>query len=248
MPRQLSVYLLPSLATAEDIAASTIAIIDVLRATTTICTALANGASEVIPCLHVEDAEEFAKQNPETLLGGERYGLRLDGFDFGNSPAEYTKEKVNGRRIAFTTTNGAKAMHECSSAQRILLASFLNYSATVDALAREAKVGIVCAGTDGEISREDVLLAGALADGLLTDSHNKDVTINDQAEIALDAWREAVRDSSQPGLLGQALRSSQGGRNMLARRQESDIDIAAQIDRYELVPELNLKTWRISVQ
>src|SRR5262249_5944787 len=126
----LCVHLLPSLTTPADLAGGLAVVIDVLRASTTICHALAAGAKEVIPCLEVEEARERANRYVpgDAVLGGERGGLRIEGFDLGNSPREYTPTTVGGRTVLFTTTNGTRAMRQCTEAARVVIGAFVNLS------------------------------------------------------------------------------------------------------------------------
>ena len=119
MTNQLNVHLLPELANPHDLAGHTSIVIDTLRASTTITTALENGAEKIIPCLTVEEARQLANDRPGALLGGERGGKPLPGFDFGNSPAEYEPNRVAGKTIVFTTTNGTKAMTRCMGSARM---------------------------------------------------------------------------------------------------------------------------------
>jgi 2-phosphosulfolactate phosphatase len=239
---KLSVYLLPALLDPQELAGKTVVVVDVLRATTTVIHALAAGATEVIPCLEVEQAHRIAPEvGALAILGGERGGQAIPGFDLGNSPAEYTREKVRGKTIVFTTTNGTRALLQCKSASCVLLGAFVNFSAVCRELAGADDIGILCAGTDGQITREDVLFAGAVVDDL---AGRRKCLLNDQAEIAADAWRAAVRVlTDRP--LGVTLRNSRGGRNLIEIGQESDIDLAAQLDRFDIVPQLNLAAWRI---
>lgn len=240
--RTLRVFLLPDLAGTEELSGRTAVVIDVLRATTTIVHALAAGAQAVLPCAEVEQARQIAQRlGGEALLAGERGGLPIPGFDLGNSPREFTPARVAGKTIVFTTTNGTRALLRSANATRILLAAFVNFSAVCRELAGHEQVAIVCAGTDGEVTREDVLLAGALVDDLTRGEppgpagRRTAWQLNDQAEIAADAWRTAVRLlTDRP--LGLALRLSRGGRNLIEIGQENDIDLAAQIDRFDLVP------------
>src|SRR5579862_6055151 len=127
----LHVHLLPALVEPEELAASTVVVIDVLRASTTINQALAEGATEVIPCLEVEEARRIAAGLPSglTVLGGEREGLRIPDFDLGNSPGEYRPDTVAGKTVVFTTTNGTRAMIACRAASRVLVGAFVNWSA-----------------------------------------------------------------------------------------------------------------------
>jgi len=241
---QINAHLLPALTTADELAGSVVVVIDVLRATTTIAHALANGATCVIPCLEVDEARTVAAGIEGALLGGERGGQPIAGFDFGNSPRDYTPANVSGRSIVFTTTNGTRAMMLCKQAQRVLTGAFTNFSAICDAISQHQQVHLLCAGTNGEITREDVLFAGAIASQMSEQHEN--ATLNDQAAIAAGAWRGCVCGLTSPSQLLQALRGSYGGRNMIDLGNDRDIEIAAEIDRCEVVPELNLQTWQIT--
>jgi len=242
--REIDVFLLPALVEPAGLTAKTVVVIDVLRATTTMVHALAAGAVEVAPLLSVEDARRLAEQiGDKAVLGGERGGVPIPGFDLGNSPAEYTPDRVAGKTAVFTTTNGTRALERCKLAKRVLVAAFANFSAVCRELTDENEVAIVCAGTDGHVTREDTLLAGAIVTDL---AREKQAQLNDQALLAADAWQTAVRlMTDRP--LGIMLRDSRGGRNLIDTGQENDIDLAAQIDRFDIVPELDLKTWRVRV-
>lgn len=255
MPRTINVHLLPALVEPHELAGRTVVVIDVLRATTTIIHALAAGAKEVVPLLEVEEARELARKlMPHAVLGGERGGKRIEGFDLGNSPLEYTPAAVGGKTLVFTTTNGTRAMLRCAQARRILIAGFVNFSAVCRELAGEEQIDIVCAGTDGHVTREDTLLAGAIVEECrpslrdvpsVNTARLGETACNDQAEIAADAWRSAVGALSGKDPLSAALRESRGGRNLIEIGHENDIDIAAQIDRFDIVPELDIAAWRI---
>ncbi len=253
----LSVHFLPALTCAEELAAGVVVVIDVLRASTTITAALAAGASEIVPCLEVEEARQMATrmradatQIAAPVLGGERGGLPIDGFDLGNSPREYTAETVWKRSIVFTTTNGTQAMRLCTAAQRVLIGSFVNYSATLALLTGERPIHLLCAGTRGKVTREDVLFAGALADRIASGAVAED-DLNDEARIARDAWRQSMEGIAMTGKranqkLVEVLRWCQGGRNLMNVGLDRDIADVAEIDRYDFVPELDLKSWRIT--
>lgn len=140
-------------------------VIDVLRATSVITTALANGARSVIPVTTVEEAQRrfAACDAASTLKGGERNSIKIDGFDLGNSPLEYKKTVVAGKDIVFTTTNGTQALNGVQGANEVVLACFRNMAAVADYLLRVQKdVVIVCAGTRGQFSLDDGLCAGRL--------------------------------------------------------------------------------------
>ena len=148
----INVHALPTLVTPDEIAGGVVVVIDVLRATTTIIHALEAGAVEVIPCLEVDEARAIAATMPrsEFVLGGERGGLQIEGFDLGNSPLEYEPEAVEGRTVIFTTTNGTRAMHQCRLAERALLGAFVNASAVVDQVAECPRVHLLCSGSGGK--------------------------------------------------------------------------------------------------
>jgi 2-phosphosulfolactate phosphatase len=236
----------------DELHQATAVVIDLLRASTTICFALAAGAREIIPCLEVDEARRLAAGiAPWPLLGGERGGVQIEGFDLGNSPDEYRPEKVAGRTIVFTTTNGTKAMLACRGARRVLIGSFVNLSAVCAQLNPNQPTHLICAGTESRITREDVLCAGAIVDRLTTWELVIARDLNDEARIARDAWRETMRglEIDDPGAietLARTLRDTRGGRNLVALGLERDIDAAAQIDRFPIVPELDTKSWHIS--
>ena len=248
----LHVHFLPALTSPEELAGGSVLVIDVLRASTTITHALANGAAEVIPCLEVDEARQIAAELTvgTAVLGGERGGLPIEGFHFGNSPIDYTRRKVEGKTVVFTTTNGTKAMMHCRLAAQVIIGSFVNLSAVHRSLTESDQVHLLCAGTGGRITREDVLFAGALVARAI--QHGRaDHELNDSARLAADAWAAVERlqteqtDSSPVAAVATALKRTQGGRNLKALGLEGDLDTAAQIDRFDLVPTLDLSGWRI---
>jgi 2-phosphosulfolactate phosphatase len=166
------------------------------------------------------------------LLCGERHCKPIKGFHLGNSPAEYTRQIVDGQQLILTTTNGTRAINAVLSSRRLLAGSFLNLSATVDAIAGERQLQIVCAGTNTEISYEDVLLAGAIVDRLK--SLTRSIPIDDSARIALSAWREVLAAESP---LEETLRESLGGRNLISVGFQADIDRCAKTDTIDGVVE-----------
>ncbi len=247
---KLAAYFLPALAAPDDFAGGAAVVIDLLAHRRPFATALAAGAKEVAPCLEVAEAKAIAATLPPgtAVLGGERDGVRIEGFDLGNSPEEYRPETVGSRTVVFTTTNGTRAMNHCRGAARVLIGSFVCLSALCEQLRAAASINLLCAGTKGKITREDVLCAGAIVDRLLNDATVRDDEMNDQARIAWESWRQAMplgANSGEP--LASALRHSQGGRNLIALGLQRDIVASAQIDRFAIVPELDLRTWRIGI-
>ena len=238
------VYLLPSHCELDALRGGCAVILDILRASTTIIQALASGVKAVIPCGEVAEAEGVATKIREAggqpILGGERGGVRLPGFDLGNSPAEYTPERMAGRTLVFTTTNGTRALLRARQARQIFVGGFVNLQAVVNNLAADGgDVHILCAGTDGEISLEDVLCAGAIVAGLPASTSYG----NDEAYLAAATWDKHGRD---PAHIAQALRNSRGGRNLIELGLESDIPLAAARDARTIVPSWDVSTGLIT--
>jgi 2-phosphosulfolactate phosphatase len=239
--REVQVHLLPALVPAGALAGGLAVVIDVLRATTTVVHALAAGCKAVVPCAEVEEAREVAggMRAGRVLLGGERGGSPLPGFDLGNSPGECTPKLCRGNTLVLTTTNGTRALLRAAEAARVLLAAFVNYSAVCEQLRQDARpVHIVCAGTEGSVSLEDTLLAGALVDYLCQVG---EIRLNDAGRLAWDCFENHGRV-----LLG-ALEVSQGGAILRGLGYDEDIRAAAQVDRFALVPELRRDPLRVEV-
>ena len=223
-------------------------VIDVLRASTTIVTALAHGATGVRPVLTVEVARALAAGfGSGVLLGGERGGLRIDGFDLGNSPLEYSRARVAGRRIVITTTNGTAAVDACTDASEVLIGAIVNRAAAA-ARARELAVAhgtstihLVCAGTDGEVTEEDRLAAGAILDAAGRLPGGSDDTLDASATAALETFRgvlSAAADTGAASAITAAFAMSRGGRNLIELGMRADLPAAAAIDSLRVVPRL----------
>ena len=241
--QSLSVHFLPALMPAEDLVRGTAVIIDILRASSTITTALLNGASCVIPCGSPDEARKIREAAPinSVLLGGERGGVLIEGFDCGNSPTEYPSSRVSGKTIAFTTTNGTKALLKSASAETILIGAFVNRQALVDRLHTDQRsVHLVCAGTDGEITGEDVLFAGAVVETLLAVQNDR-WELNDGARIARTFWQQSISAASHESLssrIESAMRQTRGGRNLIRLGYDSDIKLCSDVDSIGVVPVL----------
>lgn len=161
---------------------SIVVMIDVLRASSTICAALSNGAREVIPCMTIEEAvrEKDSYARDKIILGGERKGLKPEGFDAGNSPLEYDKELVQDKTVVITTTNGTKIFSRFNDAGIRIIGSFINVKIVCDYIEDRQKLKgsdilIVCAGTDGEFTLEDAVCAGDIVNELYA-SDNYEIT------------------------------------------------------------------------
>ncbi|HET6426045.1 MAG TPA: 2-phosphosulfolactate phosphatase [Planctomycetaceae bacterium] len=239
MVRDIRVHLLPALFEPEEVRGGIAVILDILRASTTIVHALANGAQCVIPTLTIEDAQSVARgfaHRGDYLLGGEREGVLIDGFDHDNNPFAYTREVVQGKTIIFTTTNGTKALLRASAADRVLIGSFVNLQAVVNVLAEDTRpIHLVCAGTKGKITAEDSLCAGAIIDRLLQEFGRRDDDLpDDQAQLALAKYLQAsVSDED----FRRSMRNSYGGRNCRRLGFDTQIDRAATFDLFDIVPE-----------
>jgi 2-phosphosulfolactate phosphatase len=230
--------LLPNLVPSSALAGSIAVAVDVIRATTTIIHAVAAGCVSVRPCLEIEEAFELAEGLlPGTaLLGGEREGKPIRGFDLGNSPGQYTPALCTGKTLVFTTTNGTRAIHHAGAADRVLIAAFVNLSAVADLLRQDARpIHVTCAGADGDIALEDTLFAGALVHALAG------FTLNDGAKIALDVYQQRKYS------ILESLRQSKGGDGLVRLGYDDDIQSAAQVDRFALVPELRRDPPRIEL-
>ena len=179
---------------ADAVRGAHVAVVDVLRATTTIAMALANGAAGVIPVAEPEDAIALGNRlgRDRVLLCGEREAMRIAGFDLDNSPASFTEAALAGKTVLITTTNGTRALHAVANAASVRTAALVNRTAVADALAHEdGDVVIVCAGDANGFALEDALGAGALVDTLLT--LIGDVELCDGARAAALLYR-AVAD------------------------------------------------------
>ncbi|WP_422929748.1 2-phosphosulfolactate phosphatase [Singulisphaera sp. PoT] len=250
------VHLLPGLIPSGSLKGGVAVVLDVLRATTVMVQALASGASAVIPCGEIEEARDIAAGLPagKAILAGERQGLPIDGFDFGNSPGSFTPEVCRGKSLVMTTTNGTKAILASLDADRVIVGAFPNFAATMLTLhhATERHIHIVCAGTDGRISFEDALLAGAFA------QHLKDLGSpleNDEAEIAAGAWSKIHNSlwfkSGDPDVennpLVRYLSRGRGGRRVTEIGLAADIAAAGRLNdpRQQLTAELKRDPLRI---
>ncbi|MGP0065975.1 MAG: 2-phosphosulfolactate phosphatase [Isosphaeraceae bacterium] len=251
------VHLLPSLIPPGSLRGGVAVVVDVLRATSVMVHALAAGCEAIIPCAEIDEAQAIARGLPRgsVLLAGERGGLPIPGFDLGNSPGDFTRKVCEGKTLVMTTTNGTRAILACLEAERVYIASFANLRAISDELAIHSHkkdhgdpVHIVCSGTEGYISLEDSLLAGAIATNLT------EVTIqnlgttspmgNDEAWIAVSQWL-GVAPAFRERPLDVLLKLGRGGQNVQRIGLAADIATAAQMDRFPLIAELSRNPLRI---
>jgi 2-phosphosulfolactate phosphatase len=211
---------------AEAAAAPTGVVVDVIRATSTICQALASGYERVLCAAEVEEARALRDELPGVTLGGERLGVRIDGFDLGNSPSEYLEPR--SPVLAMSTTNGTRAIVTAAErCERVLVASLLNLDAVVEAArAHGDDVAVFCAGVKGAFALDDAYVAGRVAAGLGWER--------------TDAAEAAVRLAASYPAAVEAFRASRSGRNLIAHGPELEADIAycARESVLETVPRL----------
>lgn len=163
----------------EKIKDKIVVIIDVLRATSVMITALANGAKAVYPYKNIESVLENSKKSKSFVLGGERKGLKIEGFDFGNSPLEYTKEAVSGKDMFMTTSNGTRAIeNSANGSKKLFIAAFLNVESVAKKILEENDdTVIICSGTDNNFSLDDALCAGEIIRRVK--EKNRDIQLTD---------------------------------------------------------------------
>jgi 2-phosphosulfolactate phosphatase len=218
-------------------------VIDVIRATTTMVEALANGARAIFPTVSTEDAVKLASSlgRGDTLLCGERKGLKVEGFDLGNSPGEYAPAVVKGKQLVMTTTNGTRAFKAVEDAERILVAAFLNLSAVTDAVRGVEDLVVVCAGREDRFSLDDALCAGHLLRRLVGGAEEEsERSLNDAARVVLELVSVYPVDAN-------LLRSTAAGRALSEVGLDQDLEVCARVDRYALVPEMRERQIRIGM-
>ncbi|MCH8992486.1 MAG: 2-phosphosulfolactate phosphatase [Acidobacteria bacterium] len=213
-------------------ALGTYVVVDLLRASAVICTALANGASEIIPVADVDEARTLRDKfgDERTLLCGERGGRKLPGFDLGNSPAEYTPEAVSGRRIIHASTNGSPALTAAPADTEVMVAGLVNLSAAAAHIARIGRPTlIVCAGKVSRFALEDAVAVGALIARLWETDVELEL-VNDGAGAAQALWD---RFKSDPGV---PVWQSEHGRFLISLGFGSDLSVCTDIDSVPVVP------------
>jgi 2-phosphosulfolactate phosphatase len=220
---------------ADAVRGAHVAVGDVLRATTTIATALAHGAAGVIPVAEPGDAIALANRlgRDRVLLCGERHSVRIDGFDLDNSPASFTTEAVAGKTLLITTTNGTRALRAVATAASVRTAALVNRAVAADALAREhadGEIVIVCAGDANGFALEDAIGAGALVDALLR--------LVPDAELRDGARAAALLYRSVAGRLADAIASADHAQSLAEKGFTNDVARCAELDVLDVVPTL----------
>lgn len=212
----------------RDLAGSVAVVFDVLRATSTMITALARGAAGIWPVRTIEEAWALKEKHPRALLGGERHGERIEGFDLGNSPLEYG-DNVRGREIISTTTNGTVALRAVEHASSVLAASLLNNGTVAAHLGAQpaGDILLVCAGTFREAALEDILAAGMLISLLGSRA------LTDSAQLALALYHQEKHD------LPATLRRARNGRALTAKGRGPEVEWCAQASIFSLIAQMD---------
>ena len=228
----VDVHLLPCTPDRHSLSHRVVVVIDILRATSVIVHAMSQGAIEVIPVKAVEEAFRMAKPFPPntTLLGGERGSKKIEGFHLGNSPREYQSEKVRGKRLILTTTNGTKAFHAVSSGEKVLVGSFFNISAVAGrCFELNQDLLIYPSGDEGHFSLEDTVCGGMLIDRIIKKGE-KSFLLTDASRCAHILFQKFEAN------LVESFYLSQHGRDLVDRGFEEDLPYCAQVDITNLVP------------
>jgi len=205
----------------RDLSATTCVVFDVLRATSSMITALANGAEEIHPVRTLEEAFALQKEIPGTHLAGERAGERPDGFDYGNSPLEF--RDARGLKLIWTTTNGTLALKACEHADRVLVGALLNLVALHEELdwSEPERLLLVCAGTFEEFALEDAYAAGVLIGEF------------PEAELT-DAARAALATTKLYPKAIDALRAARNGRALKQKGRDAEVEWCAKVSAYNV--------------
>ena len=222
------VFMTPAEVDPALVEGATVVVVDVIRATTTIVEALANGARAIYPTASTEDAVKLATSlgREDTLLCGERGTLKVDGFDLGNSPAEFGPTVVEGKRIVLSTTNGTAALAAVRELPRVLAGAFVNLGAVAETVREDPDVIVVCAGREGGFALDDAVCAGHILRRL-----GGGRELNDAARAA---WKLAGTVTPGPRFLA----TTEAGRAVVAHGLADDLAVCGHVDRHAVVPQL----------
>jgi len=225
----LNVCLTPALIPLFNVEDYVVVIIDIFRATSSICYGIENGAEAIIPVSEVEECLAYQDKFADYLLAAERNGEVVAGFDFGNSPFSYTKEKVAGKTIVLTTTNGTHALQRSIQAKKIIIGSFLNLTAVCNWLkTQQENVLLVCAGWKNNFNLEDTLFAGAVVEQL----KSAGFVLDDAAIAANDLFQIGKDDISG------YLKKTSHSERLKKLGIEADIEFCLQVDATTAIPIL----------
>lgn len=206
-----------------------VVIIDIFRATSSICYGIENGAEAIIPVSQVEECAAYHEKGLDYLLAAERNGEVVTGFDFGNSPFAYTADKIAGKTVVLTTTNGTHALHLSRQAKKVVIGSFLNITALCSWLkAQHEHILLVCAGWKNNFNLEDTLFAGAVIEQLKNSSYKLD----DAALASNDLFQLGKND------IPAYLQKTSHSERLKKLGIEKDIAFCLQVDLTTAIPVL----------
>jgi 2-phosphosulfolactate phosphatase len=231
---QIDVFFGPAGVTPADVSGRAVAVIDVLRASTSIAVALDNGARAIIPFENSEDAVSRAKafERTDVRLAGERKSLPIPGFDLGNSPLQYTREAVDGKTILMATTNGTGAITATQGARDVIVSSYVNFSASMSMLRAALRTGtdvvLLCAGQDRRFALEDAACAGRFAHHI--SKRLTSVTLNDGAQACV------LIDKKYGDNLMKLFDASAHGRTLREAGFGDDLAVCAAVDSHAVLP------------
>lgn len=209
----------------------TIVVIDVLRATSSMLTAFSNQARGIIPVSGIEEADEWKNRLGEhhCILCGEKDGFKIPGYQLGNSPLEFTQERVGDKFVIMNTTNGTKAITNARKADRILIGCFLNVQSVIDEILKTGEaITLVCSGWKERLSLEDMLCAGLMIDRLLLTGQG--VLLEDESNITHAVYKQNAQN------LAMAVLNSSHARRLKTIAPEKDFEYCAQIDVFSITP------------
>lgn len=214
-----------------------VVVVDIFRASTTMCAALKNGAKSIMPVASIEEAQAYKQRG--FLVGAERNVKRCEFADFGNSPFDYTRDKVEGKDVVFTTTNGTQAIDMASDARILIIGAFSNISTIAEFCKQQQKdVIVLCAGWNNRFNIEDTLFGGALAGKLLQKGYT---LASDAATVALSMWQEA-----EPNVR-EYINRTEHIKRLEANNLQDSVDYCLTEDTVNILPLYDKETRKITI-
>lgn len=225
----MDVCISPDMIHAWSLRSSTVVVTDILRASSSITAGIYGGVPAIRPVEHIHRRHYWKSRG--YLLGGERHGEMIDGFDIGNAPEDYLQAGKQGQKIIMTTTNGTRAIQASKEAETLVIGSFLNLDSVAGYLKKSTSpLLVVCSGWQGKASLEDTLFAGALIDRLLPDLNH--LPLGDGAQLALATYERFRKN------LLKVVRESSHGQRLTHLQREQDISFCLQQSIYDVLPVL----------
>lgn len=215
-----------------------VVVVDIFRASTTMCAALNNGAKAIIPVASIKEAQDYKEKG--YLVGAERNVKRCEFADFGNSPFDYTADKIKGKEVVFTTTNGTQAIEMASDSDILVIGAFSNIDVIAEfCLDKQKDVLVLCAGWNNRFNIEDTLFAGALAKLLVNSGYSAK---SDAVQIALSMWKDALPD------IRSYIDKTEHIKRLEANNLQDSVEYCLTEGTVNLVPIYNRSTKKITVQ